>query len=131
MAFETFATAINCIDGRAQRPVSDWLKIYAHADYVDVVTMPGPDKVLSSGVSPQSEIIREHVDVSVNAHNSAVVAVAGHHECAAFPVLRDEHLVAIRQAVTVVASWGYAVRVVGLYVNAQWLVEQVADSAAP
>jgi hypothetical protein len=131
MAFGTFATAINCIDGRAQRPVSDWLKIHAHADYIDVVTMPGPDKVLSSGASPQREIIREHVGVSVNAHNSAVVAVAGHHECAAFPVSRDKHIVAIRQAVTIVASWGYPVRVVGLYVNEQWLVEQVADSAAP
>lgn len=130
MAVGTFATAINCIDGRAQRPVSDWLKMYAHADYIDVVTMPGPDKVLSSSTSLKSELIRENVGVSVNAHHSAVVAVAGHYECAAFPVPRDEHIAALRQAVKAVASWGYPVRVVGLYVNEHWLVEQVADSAA-
>jgi hypothetical protein len=125
MVVGTFATAINCIDGRVQRPVSDWLKIYAHADYVDVVTMPGPDKVLCSGTSPKSEIIRETVGISVNAHSSAVVAVAGHYECAAFPVSRDEHIAAIGQAVKVVASWEYGMRVIGLYVNEQGLVEQV------
>lgn len=127
MAVGTFATAINCIDGRVQRPVSDWLKVYAHADYIDVVTMPGADNVLSSGASPKVELIRENVGVSVRAHASAVVAIAGHHECAAFPVSREEHFEAIRQAMNDVASWGYPVRVIGLYVNDQWLVEEVSD----
>jgi Putative carbonic anhydrase len=127
MAVGTFATAINCIDGRVQRPVSDWVKIYAHADSIDAVTMPGPDKVLASGASPKAELIRENVGVSVSAHASAVVAIAGHHECAAFPASREEHFAAIRQAMKVVASWGYPVRVIGLYVNEQGLVEEVSD----
>ena len=126
----TFATAINCIDGRAQHPVSNWLKTYAHVDYIDVVTMPGPDKVLSSGDSPANELIRHNVGISVNAHHAAIVAIAGHHACAAFPVEREEHLKAIRQAMNVVASWGYPVEVVGLYVNDQWMVEQVSDDVA-
>lgn len=126
MAVGMFATAINCIDGRVQRPVSDWLKVYAHADYIDTVTSPGPDKSLSTGDTRAIEMIKSNVGVSVNAHQSAVIAIAGHNECAAFPVSREEHYAAIRRAMQVVASLGYPVQVVGLYVNDQWLVEQVS-----
>lgn len=126
----TFATAINCIDGRVQHPVSNWLKTHAHVDYIDVVTMPGPDMVLSSGGSPASELVRQNVGVSVNAHHSATVVIAGHHLCAAFPVDREEHLKAIRQAMRVVTAWGYPVEVIGLYVNDQWMVEQVSSDVA-
>jgi hypothetical protein len=129
MAVGTFATVINCIDGRVQRQVSDELKILAHADYVDVVTIPGPDQVLSRGTSPASELVRENVGVSVRAHQPAIVAIAGHHDCAAFPGSREEHIAAVREAVKAVASWGYPVRVIGLWVNEHWLVERVADSA--
>src|SRR5262244_3596388 len=49
MAHGAFATAINCIDGRAQSPVADWLKINCNVSYVDVATIPGPDKALTRG----------------------------------------------------------------------------------
>ncbi|WP_369522760.1 carbonic anhydrase [Guptibacillus hwajinpoensis] len=30
-----FGTALNCIDGRTQIPVTQWLKAHYHLDYVD------------------------------------------------------------------------------------------------
>ena len=42
-----FATAINCIDGRVQTPVAEFIKKSYHIDYVDMITIPGPDRVLS------------------------------------------------------------------------------------
>jgi hypothetical protein len=127
MASGTFGTAINCIDGRAQAPVADWVKMHCHVSYVDTVTMPGPDRVLTQGPRDVVELIRRNVLVSVNAHRSAVIAVAGHHECAANPVSAEDHKLDIAAAVQVVRGWDLGVRIVGLWVNDWWQMEVVAD----
>ncbi len=44
-----FGTVLNCIDGRVQIPVTNWLKENFDVDYVDLITEPGIDKVLSEG----------------------------------------------------------------------------------
>jgi hypothetical protein len=126
----TFATAITCIDGRVQAPVADWLKINCNVTFVDMATIPGPDHALNHGHEERKGHIHEYANISVNAHGSRVVAVAGHHDCAAYPASREEHIAAIRHAVEVVARWHFAapVRVVGLWVNDAWMVEKVADT---
>ncbi len=134
----TFATVINCIDGRAQRPVADWVRVNAQATFVDTATIPGPDKVLTQGPLDRIALLREEVEVSPRAHGSRFVAIAGHHECAANPVSAEEHKRMIRAAVEVIRGWSLRdaegrpaqVRVVGLWVNDSWLVEVVADSGA-
>ena len=123
MATGVFATAIACIDGRVQSPVNEWVKRNAHADFVDTVTWPGPDGVLTSAPQTILDEIRKMVEISVNAHGSAFVAIAGHHDCAAFPADRERHLAAIRDAVAVIAGWEMPVRVAGLWVNDQWQIE--------
>lgn len=45
-----FATAINCIDGRAQMPVNEWVRKNLGADYVDTVTEPGVDKAITETI---------------------------------------------------------------------------------
>jgi hypothetical protein len=129
MASGTFGTAINCMDGRAQSPVADWVKMNGSVTYVDMVTIPGPDKALTQDTTGRVAHIREYVGISVNAHHSGIVAVAGHYDCAAYPASQDEHIASIRQAAKVVESWGYGVRVVGLWVNEWFQVEKVYDSA--
>ncbi|MFC1892716.1 carbonic anhydrase [Chloroflexota bacterium] len=49
MTNNIFATAINCIDGRVQVPVIDWLRRQYGADYVDMITGPGPERFLAEG----------------------------------------------------------------------------------
>ncbi|HEX3272623.1 MAG TPA: carbonic anhydrase [Ktedonobacterales bacterium] len=131
MGTGTFATVVNCIDGRAQGPVSDWIKIHCQASFVDTITTPGPDKLLSSGPHSKVDHVREAVEVSVNAHKSGAVVVAGHYDCAANKVPDDEHKEQIRAAAAVVRSWGLPVRVAGLWVNEWWQVEVVVDEPAP
>jgi hypothetical protein len=130
MTAGTFATVVNCIDGRAQGPVSDWIKINCQASFVDTITTPGPDKLLSSGPHSKVEHVREAVAVSVNAHKSQAVVVAGHYDCAANPASADEHKRQIRAAAEVVRSWGLPVRIAGLWVNEWWQVEVVLDEPA-
>ncbi|WP_242850643.1 carbonic anhydrase [Clostridium lundense] len=64
-----FGTALNCIDGRTQIPVIKWMKENFHVDYVDLITEPGMDKVLSQGKWIEMERLREKAMVSITAHN--------------------------------------------------------------
>ena len=47
MSHGKFGTAINCLDGRVQLPVSNWMKMQFHLDYIDMITEPGPDKIVA------------------------------------------------------------------------------------
>jgi len=126
MATEKFVTAINCIDGRAHRPVRDWLKASFDAEFVDRITEPGADKALASGSADVIEAVKQQVLISVNAHNSKTVAVVGHHDCAANPVSEAQHKQDIGEAVATVQSWDLPVQVIGLWVNSEWQVEVVS-----
>ena len=46
MSKDIFGTAINCIDGRVQEPVAEWVKKNFN---VDNITLEGPDRILSNG----------------------------------------------------------------------------------
>ena len=123
-----FATAITCIDGRVQQPISDWVKLHTNVDYVDLVTEPGPDKVLSSGPSNLLEDIIRRARFSVLHHQSPVVAVTGHHDCAANDADREEHIEKILEGVRVVLAHQMGVRILGLWLNELNSVELVWDS---
>jgi hypothetical protein len=121
-----FGTALNCIDGRTQIPVIQWFKENFGVDYVDLITEPGMDKALSQGQWFENERLREKVIVSITAHNSNVVAVVGHYDCAANPVSDCEHFQDIVASTYIVKSWGLPVRVVGLWVDEFWRVHVVS-----
>jgi hypothetical protein len=48
MSHGSFATAINCMDGRTQIPVTDYVRKKYKVEYVDMITEPGPIKVLAA-----------------------------------------------------------------------------------
>jgi len=123
-----FATAITCIDGRVQQPIADWMKLHTNVHYVDLITEPGPDKVLSSeSTYVVDEIIRK-VKFSVQYHASAVVALCGHHDCAANHATKEEHVEQILDGVRVLLSYQMNVRILGLWLNEWNSVELVWDT---
>jgi hypothetical protein len=121
-----FGTAIACIDGRIQQPVTDWLKAHYYLDYVDAVTTPGADKALAEGQAELIEHLKAAAAVSVTKHGSTVLAVVGHYDCTVNPVSREEHVEQIRKALQVVRFWNLPVTLIGLWVNEEWQVEAVA-----
>ena len=123
-----FGTAICCIDGRVQGPVADWIKLHSHVQFVDMVNEPGVDKILSEGNSNRIAYIADKVEISIHAHQSNIVAVVGHFDCAANPVSFDEHKEQIEFGVDMVKSWNLGVRVVGLYVNEWNSIDVICDS---
>ncbi len=126
MSHGKFGTVINCMDGRVQEPVARWLKGTYALDYVDTITEPGADRLMAEGPAEQVAAILAKVKISVNAHGSRLVAVAGHADCAGNPVSAEEHHAHIRRALEVVRGWGLPVEVVGLWVDQLWQVHKLA-----
>lgn len=121
-----FATALNCIDGRTQLPVTNWMIEHFGVNYVDLVTEPGIDLVLSHGPYSEIERIRDKAIVSINAHNSQVIAIVGHYDCAANPVSDSQHIKYILESIRTVRSWCLPAHVIGLFVDRNWHVHVVA-----
>lgn len=126
MTDRKFATAINCMDGRVQLPVIEWLKRRYAVDYVDMITEPGPEKLLAEARDPAAiESMRKRLEISLTRHKSKLVAIAGHHDCAGNPADRDTKREQIVGAVERVRSWHPGVDVTGLWVDESWAVHEV------
>ncbi len=128
--FEKFGTALNCIDGRVQLPVADWVKLHCQVQYVDMITEPGIIKPLSNGNRQIINEIAENLRISIEAHQSKVVAVAGHFDCAANPVSFEEQEIQIREVFEMIKFWNLGVRIVGLFVNEWSAVDLICDTDA-
>lgn len=116
-----FATAINCIDGRTQESVISFIKKELVVDYVDLITEPGSDKILSENKQGDViESIKSRVTISLEKHQSKSIVVVGHYDCAANSVDVGEHHRQINQAVETIKSWNFEVSVYGLWVGQDW-----------
>lgn len=126
MTDERFATAINCMDGRVQIPVIEWLRKQYDVNYVDMITKPGPERLLAEDKDRTSiESIQKCLEISVTRHNSKLVAIVGHHDCAGNPTDKETQLKQISNAIKTVESWNFKVRVVGLWVDENREVQKV------
>lgn len=126
MIEKTFATAINCMDGRTQLPVIEFLKRKYGVDYVDIITEPGPNGILAANKDKSTiESIKRRVGISTGKHGSKYIAIAGHHDCAGNPVDKETHLAHVRSAIKIVKSWGLKAEVIGLWVDNKWKVGEV------
>ena len=122
---KTFACAINCMDGRVQDAVKNYMKDNYGVDYVDMVTEPGPNKILADNPLAYSgaviiENIKRRVEVSVGHHGSKVVAVVGHFGCAGNPTEKEEQIQHLKDAKKTVEAFGFPVEVVLLWVESDW-----------
>jgi len=123
----TFTTAINCMDGRVQIPVIEWMKQKFNAQFVDMITEPGPDKILSKETSELVNSIRNRVLISVEKHGSKVIAITGHADCAGNPVSKEIHLENIINSIQTIQSWGLPITIIGLWINENYEVEEVSS----
>lgn len=127
MAEKSFATAINCMDGRVQLPVIHWMQEKYGAAYIDMITEAGPTKFLLEGSEDQLASVQAKIKISAENHGSGVVAVVGHYNCAGNPSPKEEKVEQIKKSVDLIHSWNFPVDVIGLYVNDQWEVEVITE----
>ena len=118
---KTFACAINCMDGRVQDAVKDYMKKNYSVDYVDMVTEPGPNKILvDNSDGAVIENIKKRVEISVHHHGSKVVAIIGHFGCAGNPTEKEVQIEHLKKAKTIVESFGFSVEVILLWIDGDW-----------
>jgi carbonic anhydrase len=123
---EKFVTVINCMDGRVQTPVNEWMKRHYHVSYVDTITEPGPNKILAEQPhSATTSNIRHRLEISVFKHGSKVVAITGHADCAGNPTDDETQMKQIENALQTITNWGLNIKVIGLWVDNNWNVHQI------
>ena len=123
---EKRATCLNCMDGRVQVPVLNWINENYRVDFVDVITEAGMDNVLSNQ-KDISEVIRS-INISVNVNKSTRLFVVGHYDCRGNAVEEGVHRQQISHAVKRLKDYWPGHEIVGLWVNKIWQVEVVCDA---
>ena len=123
MANGKFATSVSCMDGRIQIPLTIWIKENFSVDYVDTITEPGIDKQVADNTDLES--IKTKVGISINKHESELIVVSGHYDCAGNPVSNEEHITQIKKGIEVISSWNLGVKVVGVWVDDTWKINTV------
>ena len=129
---KSFATALNCMDGRAQEPVRLWGVSNLPVQHVDMITLAGVDGSLSDkNLHPViQDLLRRELFISIEKHGSRHILVVGHCECAGSPVSADEHRQDVARSIAVVRSWDLpeGSEVIGLLVNGDgsWNVEVIS-----
>jgi carbonic anhydrase len=121
-----FATVINCMDGRVQDPVNTWMKEKTGAQYIDVVTEAGPDKIMSS-TATASRLILKRVLVSRDMHKSRDLALVAHYDCAGNPGTKEAHLRHLKQAGKIISTWELCMNIIMLWVDKNWDVHLVDE----
>ena len=123
-----FCSVINCIDGRVQLPVIRYLQQRFEVEYVDSITEPGPNLILSEEKNADSvQAILDRLKISIESHNSVGIAIVGHHGCSGNPAPQDEQVMHIRKAMKVLRQRCGSIAIIGLWVDENWEVQEVIE----
>jgi ABC-type lipoprotein release transport system permease subunit len=121
-----FFTAINCMDGRTQIPVINFLKEKYKVEFIDNITEPGPNLILSEQKKTQLlNSIFERVDISINKHSSKGIAVIGHYDCAGNPASESEQKTHLNKSLELLRSKYPHVIVTALWLNKNFDVTEL------
>jgi hypothetical protein len=123
-----FGTVINCIDGRVQLPVMEYLKNNFEPEYFDTANEAGPLKILTERTDKcRLFSLKEQITTSVEVRKGEILALVGHHDCIGNPVDRKRQEEQMHEALDYLKNaYGDEILYVGLYVNEKWEVEEIA-----
>ena len=126
----TFATALNCMDGRVQLPVSEAVRSIFGVSHVDTITEPGMVKYLSDETaSPETTAALASVRISLDQHGSRSIAVAAHHDCAANPCSDLAQQEQLQRAVAFLKERFPTYDIIGLWIGSDWVARVVVPNS--
>lgn len=120
-----FATTLTCIDGRIQRPVSDFLTTRFGAAHIDKVTRAGMVKHLTASYDSATNLIIEDLETSVKGHGSTQIALVAHHDCAGNPITDEEQRSQLTEAVAHFRRRYPGHEVIGMWLGENWAIEVI------
>lgn len=121
-----FVTCLNCIDGRVQLPVINWVMTNYGVKYVDMITTPGMDGILADK-NYNIEDILEKIRISRNVHSTKHIFIVGHYDCLANPVKSEIHKNQIIMAVNRIKESNPSCEVIGLWLDSTSTIQIVHD----
>ncbi len=122
----TFATCLNCIDGRVQIPVIKWINEKYGIKYVDMITEPGMDGLLAQKDFNIKYIVRK-VEISIKVHDCENLFIVSHHDCAGNPVDAVTHKKNVYSAVNRMKTIFNDLNVIGLWISEDFEVEKIIE----
>ena len=121
----SFYTAINCMDGRIQESVTNYIKKKYNVLFVDMITGVGPVKILSNKKIENLEPIISCIDISLKQHKSKGIAIVAHYDCAGNPISDEEQKKLLKKSVIFLSNKYINISVCGLWVDKDQKVEKL------
>jgi hypothetical protein len=123
----TFATALNCMDGRVQLPVNEAVRSIFGVLHVDTITEAGIVRLLSDETdSPETMAALSSIRISLDKHGSRGIAVAAHHDCAGNPCSDAAQQAQLRRAVAFLRERFATCKIIGLWIGDDWVPRVIA-----
>ena len=121
-----FCVTIQCMDGRIQRPIQDYILQHYGYQYADTITEPGVNHILAENKEAcVIDALIEKLQISIGKHGSDHIFISGHADCVANPALRESQTEQITQSKKWLEEQFPGLKVTGLWVNETWEVEEV------
>ena len=114
------------MDGRVQMPVIQWIQKNYGLEYIDMITEAGMDGLLAKDDVDITNII-EKINISLDKHNSKIIFVVGHFDCAGNLVDNETHEKHIFAAVIRLKGLIFNCKIIGLWVSDKWEVERIYE----
>ncbi len=96
------------------------------AEYVDMITTPGMDGILSDETC-NIEDIQKKIKVSNEGHSTSFIFIIGHHNCLANPVTSEIHKEQIIESVYRIKKLNLNCNVIGLWVDSRSKIQIVHE----
>lgn len=123
-----FCTAINCMDGRVQLPVIQYLMDRYQVEYIDSITEAGPIRFFDDeGDRHVFQDILDRIDISVNKHGSRIIAACSHANCAGNPAPDEVQKQQLKKAVPFLREKYPDCEVIGLWIDHEGDLWQVHE----
>lgn len=117
-----FVTCLNCIDGRVQLPVINWILENYDVKYVDMITAPGMDGILADKNNNVKDIF-EKLTFSNEGHSTELIFIVGHHDCLANHVEDETHNKQVIDSVKRIKKLYSTCDAIGLWVDSEFDVQ--------
>jgi len=121
-----FVTCLNCMDGRVQLPVINWLLKEYSVEYVDMITEAGMDGFIVNHDELPTEFINK-ISISLQKHGSSKIFIVGHDDCGGHPVDENTHREHILISVDKIKKLKPECTVIGLWLSDKWEVENIVE----
>jgi hypothetical protein len=127
----SYCTSIHCMDGRVQEPIRKFLTAKYELEYVDAITEAGPCKILAENKERDIiDSIHFRIGISLQKHNSNLIAISGHHDCAGNPTADEVQKQQIREAMNYLKNSYPHVEVTGFWINCEWELITLQEQTA-